>query len=223
MPRRADDPLGGLPAQARRGPAIRVRDLGLVEYEPTWQAMKAFTARRHADTDDEIWLLQHPPVYTQGLSCDSRPPADSRIPVVATDRGGQITYHGPGQVVAYALIDIKRRRRGPKWLVELLEQAVIELLAKHGIDAGRRPSAPGVYVAGRKIAALGLRVRKGAAYHGVSLNVDMDLAPFRVIDPCGYPGLEVTQVKDLVAGVPVAAAQQALADRILDLLSRDEG
>jgi lipoyl(octanoyl) transferase len=169
-----------------------------VDYAQTWAEMRAFTdARTHA-SDDELWLLQHPPVFTLGQA--GRPEhilAPGAIPVVQTDRGGQVTYHGPGQLIAYLLLDLRRAGLGVKGLVHLLEQAVIDLLAEVGIEAQARPDAPGVYVAGAKIASLGLRVRRGCSYHGLALNVDMDLGPFSRINPCGYPGLAVTQLADL--------------------------
>ena len=175
-----------------------VRHLGLAEYLPTWQAMQDFTAQRTADTADEIWLLQHPPVYTVGLN--GKPEhllRSTEIPVIKIDRGGQITYHGPGQIVAYLLLDLRRRGYGVRELVSRMEQAVIELLAEHDISAQGRRDAPGVYVDSKKIAALGLRIKHGCCYHGLALNVDMDLSPFAAINPCGYPGLDVTQTKDL--------------------------
>jgi lipoyl(octanoyl) transferase len=173
--------------------AVIIRQLGHVEYEPTWRAMQAFTAARQSDTRDEIWLLEHPPVYTQGQA--GRPEhliAATPIPVVPIDRGGQITYHGPGQAVVYVLVDLRRRGYGIRELVTRMEQAVIDLLAARGVTAGRREGAPGVYVADAKIAALGLRVKHGCTYHGLALNVDMDLSPFQAINPCGYPGMAVT-------------------------------
>jgi lipoyl(octanoyl) transferase len=172
---------------------IVVRKLGRADYLPTWQAMRDFTRGRQESTPDELWLVEHPPVYTVGQGA-SIPPLVSAIPVVKTDRGGDITYHGPGQVVVYALVDLARRSIKVKRFVWLLEQAVINLL---GRGAERKPGAPGVYVDGAKIAALGIRVVRGRAYHGLALNVDMDLSPFDAIDPCGYPGLRVTQTKDL--------------------------
>jgi len=172
---------------------IVVKRLGLVEYVPTWQAMRTFSAGRADATPDELWLLEHPPVYTVGQGA-SLPQTGNAIPVVKTDRGGDITYHGPGQAVIYTLVDLARRAIKVKRFVWLLEQAVIDLL---GGRAERKPGAPGVYVDGAKIAALGIRVVRGRAYHGLALNVDMDLAPFAAIDPCGYPGLRVTQMKDL--------------------------
>lgn len=195
-----------------------VRRLGLADYETVWQDMQRFVARRDAATPDELWLLQHPPVYTRGLNCTMDPLRGNGIPVVQTDRGGQITYHGPGQVIAYALLDVRRRKLGVKRLVSLLEQSVIDLLAARGIAAGRRDKAPGVYVDGRKIAALGVRIRRGCSYHGLSLNVDMDLTPFRDIDPCGFEGLEVTQLRDLGVEADVEAVQDELAAKLLELL-----
>lgn len=183
--------------------------------------MQDFTARRDADTPDEIWLLEHPPVFTQGQA--GRPEhllADVGIPVVPIDRGGQVTYHGPGQVVAYLLIDLKRRGYGVRELVRRLEQAVIDLLAELGIAGQRREGAPGVYVDGAKIAALGLRVKGGCTYHGLSLNVDVDLAPFLAINPCGYPGLEVTRTRDLGVSLSSREMAERLARHLLDALAK---
>ena len=187
-----------------------VRDLGLREYLPVFQAMQAFTAARLQSTQDELWLLQHFPVFTQGLN--GKPEhllAPGRIPVIPVDRGGQVTYHGPGQAVIYCLLDIKRAHLGVRQLVSILEQAVIDLLADYDIHAYARAEAPGVYVSGRKIASLGLRIRRARSYHGLSLNVDMDLEPFERINPCGYPGLEVTQLRDLgvISSLEVIGAQ----------------
>ncbi len=175
---------------------IVIRRLGRVDYVPALEAMRRFTSSRQEETPDQIWLLEHPSVYTLGQAA-RHPGVRNGIPVIRSDRGGDITYHGPGQVVLYALVDLARRGIKVKPFVALLEQAVIELLGGRG---ERRTGAPGVYVAGAKIAALGIRVRQGRAYHGLALNVDMDLAPFRAIDPCGYPGLAVTQMRDL--GMP---------------------
>lgn len=177
------------------------RNLGRVEYLPTWQAMQDFTATRGPDTPDELWLLEHPPVYTQGLA--GKPEhllRATKIPVVKIDRGGQITYHGPGQIVVYLLLDLRRRGIGVKELVRRMEQAVIDLLADYGVVAERRDKAPGVYVGNAKIAALGLRIKKGCCYHGLCLNVDMDLTPYLAINPCGYQGLAVTQTRN--EGIP---------------------
>ncbi len=186
-----------------------IRHLGLVEYEPTWRAMQAFTAQRSPDTPDEIWLLEHPPVYTQGQAGKPEHLIEATdIPVVPIDRGGQITYHGPGQVVAYVLVDLRRRGYGIRELVTRMEQAVMDLLAVQGVTATRQAGAPGVYVEGAKIAALGLRVKHGCTYHGLALNVDMDLRPFAAINPCGYAGMRVTQARDL--GVQETAQAQGL-------------
>lgn len=194
--------------------ALVVRRLGCVEYEPTWRAMRAFTDARDADTPDEIWLLEHPPVYTLGQA--GRPEhllRDVGIPLVKIDRGGQITYHGPGQLVAYLLIDLHRRGLKVRELVSLMEQAVIDCLAGYGIRAERKAGAPGVYVDGAKIGALGLRVRNGRSYHGLALNVDVDLAPFLSINPCGYEGLRTVRMKDFGITDDVAnVGEHLLAD-----------
>jgi lipoyl(octanoyl) transferase len=175
---------------------VRVIHMGLSPYQPTLEAMREFTARRDAETPDELWLLEHPPVYTLGLAADPAhgPKGESGIPVVQVERGGEITYHGPGQVVLYTLVDLARRGIKVKQFVAMLEQSVIDLL---GSRAERKPGAPGIYVSGAKVAALGIRVSRGCAFHGLALNVDMDLAPFAAIDPCGYPGLQVTQTRDM--------------------------
>ena len=186
-------------------PAIRLKRLGTVDYLATLEAMRAFSAQRGDATEDELWLLEHPPVYTLGLGADAAhgPRADNGIPVLKAERGGEITYHGPGQVVLYTLVDLARRGLKVREFVAMLEQAVIDLLAEHGVVAARQPGAPGVYVHGAKVAALGLRVARGRAFHGLALNVDVDLAPFAAIDPCGYPGLVVTRTRDLgIAGTP---------------------
>ena len=198
---------------------LYVRHLGRVDYEPTWRAMQAFTAGRAPDTPDELWLLEHPPVYTQGQA--GKPEhliATTDIPVVPIDRGGQITYHGPGQVVVYVLVDLRRRGYGIRELVTRMEQAVIDLLATRGVMAERRAGAPGVYVDGAKIAALGLRVKHGCTYHGLALNVDMDLHPFAAINPCGYPGLAVTDCRTLGVALTTADAGQALVEALRNRL-----
>jgi lipoyl(octanoyl) transferase len=182
-----------------------VRTLGQVEYEPTWRAMQAFTAQRTADTADELWLCEHPPVFTLGLA--GKPEhllRDIGIPVVKIDRGGQITYHGPGQIVCYLLLDLKRHGLTIKGLVNRMEQAIIDLLAEYGVTAERLAGAPGVYVNGAKIGALGLKVKNGCCYHGLALNVAMDLAPFAAINPCGYAGMAVTQLSAHVRPGPTA-------------------
>jgi lipoyl(octanoyl) transferase len=183
---------------------LQIRHLGRVEYAPVWRDMQAFTDRRTAETPDELWFLEHPPVFTLGRNGKPEHLHDTGdIPVVHVDRGGQVTYHGPGQLVVYTLLDINRRQLGVQSLVNTLEQAVINLLSDYSIHAKRRAKAPGVYVDDRKIAALGLRVRKGCSFHGLSLNVDMDLAPFSMINPCGMQGLEVTRMSDLGIGLSV--------------------
>ena len=196
-----------------------IRHLGLVEYEPTWRAMQAFTAQRSPDTPDEFWLLEHPPVYTQGQA--GKPEhliAATDIPVIPIDRGGQITYHGPGQVVAYLLVDLRRRGYGIRELVTRMEQGVMDLLATQGVTATRQAGAPGIYVDGAKIAALGLRVKHGCTYHGLALNVDMDLRPFAAINPCGYPGMQVTHCRDLGVRLTLPQAEQALTQALLDAI-----
>lgn len=187
-----------LPQTTDYGSVITTKILGTVEYVPTWQAMKNFTQQRTNTTPDEIWLLEHPPVYTQGIA--GKPEhllAPTNIPIVKTDRGGQITYHGPGQVIMYLLLDLQRRQLGIRQLVRKMEQAVIDLLKEYNVAANGSKDAPGVYVDDAKIASLGLKIRRGACYHGIAFNVDMDLTPFSIINPCGYSGLHVTQTKAL--------------------------
>jgi lipoyl(octanoyl) transferase len=196
---------------------LNVRDLGHAEYTSVWQDMRAFTDRRDAATRDEIWLVEHPPVYTLGTNDRNEAFDNPGIPVVKSDRGGQITYHGPGQLIAYVLVDLRRRGWGVKQMVSALEQAVIDLLTARGIAAARRTGAPGVYVDGRKIAQLGLRVRRGACYHGLSFNVDMDHAPFRCIKPCGYAGLETTDLATF-AGRERAGLSEVKAELLAELL-----
>ena len=178
--------------------ALIIRHLGRQDYLPVWRAMQKLTDARILDqSDDEIWLLEHPPVFTLGQAGKSEHILDQgNIPVLHIDRGGQVTYHGPGQLVVYLLLDIRRLGLGIRQLVDRIEQSIIRLLADYGIDAGTRRDAPGVYVNERKIAALGLRVRRGGCYHGLSLNIDMELEPFTRINPCGYPHLAVTQIRD---------------------------
>jgi len=197
-----------------------IRRLGLTEYEPTWKAMQAFTAVRDAGTADELWLTEHPPVYTLGLNRkDVAPPLRHDIPLVPTDRGGKITYHGPGQIVIYLLLDLKRRDLTVRQLVSRMEGAVIGLLDRYGIEAQARADAPGVYVQDKKIASLGLRLKNGCCYHGLSLNVAMDLSPFDAIDPCGYKGLQVTQARKL----GILQSTEELADQLTDLMIKNIG
>lgn len=202
-------------------PPIQIRRLGRRAYGETYDAMRAFTAARDETTPDELWLVEHPPVFTQGQAGKPEHLLDpGTIEVVQSDRGGQVTYHGPGQVVVYTLLDLRRRGLGVRPLVTLLEQTVIALLADYGITAAARRDAPGVYVDGRKVAALGLRVRNGRCYHGLSLNVAMDLAPFGCINPCGMPGLGVTQTRDLGGPDNWDEAADALAARLLAQLDQ---
>jgi lipoyl(octanoyl) transferase len=198
---------------------VRIVHLGLSPYESTLQAMRDFTTRRGAHTTDEFWLLEHPPVYTLGLAADPAhgPRLERGIPVVRAERGGEITYHGPGQAVLYTLVDLARRGVKVRQFVSMLEQSVIDLLDGR---AQRRPGAPGVYVDGAKVAALGIRVTRGCAFHGLALNVDMDLAPFEAIDPCGFPGLKVTQTRDLGFGFTVESAGARLAELLAERLDR---
>ncbi|HZJ95608.1 MAG TPA: lipoyl(octanoyl) transferase LipB [Thiopseudomonas sp.] len=176
---------------------IVVRQLGCVAYEPTWHAMQNFTQTREATSADEIWLLEHPQIYTQGQAGKAEHIlAAGDIPVVHVDRGGQVTYHGPGQLVAYILVDVRRRGQGVRDLVSSIENSLIDVLGRYNVTAQARPDAPGVYVANKKIASLGLRIRRGCSFHGLALNVDMDLQPFQRINPCGYAGMQMTQLSD---------------------------
>ena len=200
-------------------PAPKVKYFGLAEYESTWHAMKHFTTNRKPETRDEIWLLQHPPTYTQGQAGLPEHLLNAQqIPVVHIDRGGQITYHGPGQVVAYLLLDLRRWKINVRQLVRLMEQAVINILAEYNISARGREDAPGVYVDDAKIAALGLKIKRSCCYHGLSFNIDMDLTPYDFINPCGYEGLKVTQLKDFGITVSPDQIEQLLAKQLLTLL-----
>jgi lipoyl(octanoyl) transferase len=227
--------MTGTPASVSRpteaGRALSIRRLGRVDYELTWRAMQDFTAGRGAETADELWLVEHPPVFTLGQAGRREHLLqDIGVPVLAIDRGGQVTYHGPGQAVVYVLLDLRRRGYGVRALVWRLEQAVIDLLAAQGVAATRLAGAPGVYVAldgvagvgaaGRlaKIAALGLRIRNGCTYHGLALNVDMDLSPFAAINPCGLAGMAVTQLRDLGIGLDAETVGSMLAERLRSLL-----
>jgi lipoyl(octanoyl) transferase len=192
---------------------LLIRNLGRTDYEATWHAMQAFTAARDADTADELWLTEHAPVYTLGLNRkDVAPPNRNDIPLVCVDRGGKITYHGPGQAVVYLLIDLKRKGWKVRQLVSAMENAIIALLARHGIKGYAREDAPGVYVNDTKVASLGLRLRNGCCYHGLALNVDMDLTPFDAIDPCGYRGLQVTQLHSLGIATTIGRTSAALSE-----------
>ncbi len=185
------------------GLTLEVVRLGLQDYQTSWQAMSDFTNQRTPDTTDQLWLVEHPPVFTQGQAGKAEHllfPGD--IPVVQTDRGGQVTYHGPGQLVAYPLLDLRRLNIGVRELVTRIEQTIVATLAHYGIESAAKPDAPGVYVNGDKIASLGLRVRRGCSFHGLALNVDMDLSPFGRINPCGYQGLAMAQIRELIPNPP---------------------
>ena len=196
-----------------------IRELGMVDYQPTLDAMRSFTDQRGVDTPDELWLLQHPRVFTQGQAGKAEhvlAPGD--IPVIQVDRGGQVTYHGPGQWVVYLLVDVRRRTMGVRSLVTLIEQGLITLLAEYGIEAAARADAPGVYTGDSKIASLGLRVRRGCSYHGLALNVDMDLEPFQRINPCGYEGLQVTSMARCLPGQTLSMEQ--VGNRLTGILAQ---
>lgn len=200
--------------------AISVRHLGEVDYDETWQKMRDFTDNRQKDTPDELWFLQHPAVYTLGKNGKPEHVLNSaEIPVINSDRGGQVTYHGPGQIVVYTLLDLGRLNIGVRALVTGLEQVIIELLNDYGITANARREAPGVYVNDAKIAALGLRVRKGCSFHGLALNVAMDLEPFSRINPCGYKGLEVTQIKNFIGDIKLESVADDLQQRLIEQFS----
>lgn len=200
-----------------------VRNLGLAPYETVYEAMKEFTETRTIDTPDELWVVEHPAVYTQGQNGKPEHILNPQgIPIIKVDRGGQVTYHGPGQVVIYTLINFKKRNCGVRSLVRALENAVIATLKDYGIDGAGDVNAPGVYVDGKKIAALGLRIRKGSVYHGLSLNVDMDLMPFKGINPCGYQGLEVIQMADFIEGLEILDVEEKLLSHLEHYLSEAE-
>lgn len=199
---------------------IIVRFLGLRDYLPVWESMQAFTQHRSVETNDELWLVEHFPIFTQGLNGDARHILDpGEIPIIKIDRGGQVTYHGPGQVVIYLLIDLQRRGLGVRRLVTHIEQALIGFLGRYEIEAKANPVAPGVYVAKRKIASLGLRVKRGCSYHGLAFNLNMDLSPFKCINPCGYQDLQMTQLADL--GIDME--WRSTADQITDHLCEELG
>jgi lipoyl(octanoyl) transferase len=198
-----------------------VRFLGQVDYEPTWRAMQRYTAERTTETPDELWLVQHPPTFTQGQAGKPEHLLNpTAIPVVKIDRGGQITYHGPGQIVAYLLLDLRRWRLNVRDLVRLMEDSVIAVLAKHGVTAAGRDDAPGVYVNDAKIASVGLKIRNGCCYHGLAFNVEMDLTPFSYINPCGYAGLRVTQAREQGVAAPLAELEQHLAQQLISRLQQ---
>ena len=217
-------PANPSPGTAARPVAatLRLRRLGLAEYEPVWRKMQEFTDRRDDTTPDELWLVQHPPVFTQGQAGKAEhvlAPGD--IPVIQVDRGGQVTYHGPGQIVAYPLVDIRRKGIGVRVFVHHIEEAIIRCLAHYGVRGERLEGAPGIYVAGDKIASLGLRVRRGCTFHGLAFNIDMDLEPFQRINPCGYAGLQVTRLSAL-ADVEFAEVERRLVGELAQLLAYDE-
>jgi lipoyl(octanoyl) transferase len=199
----------------------QVRQLGLQEYVTTWQAMQQFTQQRGTDTVDELWIVEHTPVYTLGINGKREHLlAISDIPVVQCDRGGQVTYHGPGQLVVYSLLDLKRLQLNSRQLVTVLENAMIRVLADFGIVANARPEAPGVYVAAQKIGSIGLRIKRHCSYHGLSINNNMDLSPFHAINPCGYAGLQVTQLADVGIDLPMADLASQVATALITSLYR---
>lgn len=203
--------------------SLGFRELGLLPYEPVWQAMRRFTDTRGPQTGDEVWLVEHPPVFTQGQAGKAEHlllPGD--IPVVQVDRGGQVTYHGPGQLVAYLLLDVRRLGFGVRDLVSRIERCLIDLLASYDVEAAAKPDAPGVYVDGAKIASLGLRIRNGCSFHGLALNVDMDLAPFRRINPCGYAGLAMTQLRDQAGPIELSEVRARLRAQLVKHLDYAE-
>jgi len=196
---------------------LLIKILGLQAYTPVWQAMQHFTEQRTADTPDEIWLLEHEPVFTMGRNAKKEHILDATdIPVINIDRGGQVTYHGPGQLIIYLLIDLKRRNLGVRKLVSLIEQSIINILNDYQLKAYAKKEAPGVYINGAKIAALGLRIKKGCSFHGLSLNISMNLAPFKQINPCGYNNLEVIQLSDYIDNVQLSQVQQKLAAQLAE-------
>lgn len=201
--------------------SVAIKKLGLQDYKKTWQQMQDFTQSRDKDTADEIWIVEHPAVYTLGLNGKREHLLNiENIPVVETDRGGQVTYHGPGQLVVYPLLDIERLKLGVRQIVTLLEQAMIASLAQYGIRAIAKPEAPGVYVDGKKIGSVGLRVKRGCCYHGLSLNNDLDLSPFNHINPCGYAGLEVTQLADLSVKIKTDELAIPVVHHILQTITK---
>jgi len=200
-------------------PALQIRQLGLTDYAATLADMQAFTAARHQDTPDQLWVTEHPPVYTLGLNRRGVRLPQNDIPVVNVDRGGKITYHGPGQLIIYCLVDLARSHLNVRQLVSILENSLIEFLAAHGIAAEARADAPGVYVDGKKIASLGLRLKNQCCYHGLSLNIEMDLQPFADIDPCGYAGMQMTQTRDLNIALTMTDIAADLTQRLKEKLT----
>ena len=199
------------------------RDLGVIDYADTWERMKEFTQTRSKDDADEIWLLEHPPLFTQGQAGKAEHVLNAGdIPVIQSDRGGQVTYHGPGQLVAYFLINIRRKKFGVRDLVTHIENLVINTLKAYNIESAARPDAPGVYVDGKKICSLGLRIRRGCSFHGLALNVDMDLSPFLRINPCGYQGMEMAQVSQLGGPSDLEIVEQQLIQELVELLGYDQ-
>ncbi|MCA3892986.1 lipoyl(octanoyl) transferase LipB [Vibrio vulnificus] len=200
-----------------------VKRLGRRDYLPVWQAMHEFTDTRNEETPDEVWLVEHNPVFTQGQAGKAEHLLNTGdIPVVQSDRGGQVTYHGPGQLVAYFLINLRRKKLGVRDLVATIENLVINTLKAYNIDSAARPDAPGVYVDGRKICSLGLRIRKGCSFHGLALNVNMDLSPFLRINPCGYQGMEMVQVSELGGPTDIALVEQQLVKELVNLLGYEQ-
>ncbi|MDT8805670.1 lipoyl(octanoyl) transferase LipB [Vibrio vulnificus] len=200
-----------------------VKRLGRRDYLPVWQAMHEFTDTRNEETPDEVWLVEHNPVFTQGQAGKAEHLLNTGdIPVVQSDRGGQVTYHGPGQLVAYFLINLRRKKLGVRDLVTTIENLVINTLKAYNIDSAARPDAPGVYVEGRKICSLGLRIRKGCSFHGLALNVNMDLSPFLRINPCGYQGMEMVQVSELGGPADIALVEQQLVKELVNLLGYEQ-
>lgn len=200
-------------------PALEIRQLGLTDYASTLAQMQAYTAQRNADSPDQLWVTEHPPVYTLGLNRRGVRLPQNNIPVVNVDRGGKITYHGPGQLIIYCLIDLARSHLNVRQLVSILEDSLIEWLATQGVVAVARADAPGVYVAGKKIASLGLRLKNQCCYHGLSLNIDMDLQPFADIDPCGYAGMQMTQTRELNIALQMPAIAADLTHRLKEKLT----
>lgn len=200
-------------------PALEIRQLGLTDYADTLAQMQAYTARRDADSPDQLWITEHPPVYTLGLNRRGVRLPQNNIPLVNVDRGGKITYHGPGQLIIYCLIDLARNHLNVRQLVSILENSLIEFLGAHGIPAEARADAPGVYVDGKKIASLGLRLKNQCCYHGLSLNIEMDLQPFAEIDPCGYAGMQMTQTRDLNIALQMPDIAADLTQRLKEKLT----